>query len=288
MTKGIISKKNVLILGILLSACLMIGSIYDYALSKAVFNQENLFGNILAAYGQLPTSAALSVAGVLCIKSANRQKRWSCIGSYLGGVLLNAFAFFMGVMEPTMYFTETPLIILAAITLALFIGIDALILHLVKDADNRDLHKFIGFILFVVFAQIIIINVIKIPWGRPRMRMISVTAGAEFQPWWVIGSSMKEKLMALGVAAEEFKSFPSGHTASAACSLLICALPVLNTKLKDKGACLFWGAVLCTGIVAFSRIIMGAHFLSDVTVGFSVTFVIFLFACRLFYKEDKI
>ena len=39
------------------------------------------------------------------------------------------------------------------------------------------------------------------------MRMIVQQPFASFQPWWIIGSDMKNHLMALGVAAEEFKSF---------------------------------------------------------------------------------
>lgn len=281
----IISKKNMLMLGIILIVCLGIGSICDYNLSLAIFNKENLFGNILAAYGQLPTSAALSVAGVLLIYTVDHQKKLNMILSYVGGFLLNVFALFMGVMEPTMYFPNIHVAILAVITILLFVLINAIILRLVSNANDKDIRRFVGFIVFVVFVQIIVINVIKVPWGRPRMRMISETPGASFQSWWVIGSSMKTELMALGVASEEFKSFPSGHTASAACSMIICVLPLLNDKLKAKSNLLFWGAALFTAIVAFSRIIMGAHFLSDVTVGFSVCFLVLVLAVKIFYNN---
>ena len=45
---------------------------------------------------------------------------------------------------------------------------------------------------------------------------------------------MKNYLMALGVAAEEFKSFPSGHTGNAACAILLVILPLVCQKLKGK------------------------------------------------------
>lgn len=285
--RSLISKNNAFILGGILIACLIAGSFCDYQLSQAVFNKENLFGNILAAYGQLPTSAALSVAGVLLIYSADHRKQSSLLLSYAGGIVLNLFALFMGVMEPTMYFPDTSIIMLVLITVLLFVLINAILLHFVKDATQKDIRNYVKFILFVVFAQVIIINIIKIPWGRPRMRMIAETPGASFQSWWIIGSEMKDTLMAMGVASEEFKSFPSGHTASAACMLLICALPMLSDQLKQKGTILFWGAVIVTALVAFSRIIMGAHFLTDVTVGFTITFLIILLGSRIFYSSKR-
>lgn len=137
-----------------------------------------------------------------------------------------------------------------------------------------------------MFLEMIIINIIKIPWARPRMRMITAQ-NQVFQPWWVIGSDMKDHLMALGIAAEEFKSFPSGHTGNAACALLLGVLPVICQKLKGKENLLFFIGVIFTLTVAFSRIIVGAHFLTDVTIGMSVTFLIEVIFVYKLWKKDN-
>ena len=47
------------------------------------------------------------------------------------------------------------------------------------------------------------------------MRLVTNDPRACFMPWWQTGSSLKDTLVAAGVAGEEFKSFPSGHTGNA-------------------------------------------------------------------------
>lgn len=55
-------------------------------------------------------------------------------------------------------------------------------------------------VLAVWVAQAIILNVIVKPlWSRPRMRVIEVTPGLNFQPWWVIGNPDKWSYIAAGV-----------------------------------------------------------------------------------------
>ena len=121
--------------------------------------------------------------------------------------------------------------------------------------------------------------------------MISSRHDVSFQPWWVIGNAMKEQLLTLGVASEEFKSFPSGHTANTACAMLLCVLPLLNRKLKGKENLLFFIGVCFTFLVALSRIIMGAHFLTDVVTGMAISLVIQMIMARVIFKnysKDKV
>lgn len=184
-----------------------------------------------------------------------------------------------------MYMPELPKAVLVIITLVIVFGLDFFAVKLVKGAERQDIKRFVKFLFFVTVIQMLLINIIKVPWARPRMRMIAVTEGAAFQPWWVIGSNMKETLTAIGVAAEEFKSFPSGHTGCAASLIYIALLPTVCTKLKGKENQLFWGAVVFAGIVAFSRIIMGAHFLTDVTVGFAVTCLVAYIGNAIIYRK---
>lgn len=123
------------------------------------------------------------------------------------------------------------------------------------------------------------------------MRMISSRHDVSFQSWWVIGNTMKDQLMALGVASEEFKSFPSGHTANAACAMLLCVLPLLNSHLEGKENLLFFIGVCFTFFVALSRIIMGAHFLTDVVTGMAISLVIQMIMARVIFKnysKDKV
>lgn len=141
---------------------------------------------------------------------------------------------------------------------------------------------------FISIGMMIVINVIKIPWGRPRMRLLLATGNESyFQPWWKLGGSLKAKLIAEGVASDEFRSFPSGHTGCAACAMLAILLPTVCKRLRGKERlCLIVGAVW-TAVVAFSRLMMGAHFLTDVTAATAITLGIAWLGIWLCYFNGK-
>ena len=253
----------------LLALMFMIGSIFDYQISDAVLHPNNWYGIFLAGYGQAPSSICAAVAGCLliCIRPGNKKD----IFFWIFGTVLTLIAAIMLAVEPVKYMKGLSMIVSIVISLILVLITDILTIKMTKNADREDLKKFIILLVGTVILQLVIVNVIKVLWGRPRMRMIVKTEEAAFQSWWVIGSGMKEKLMALGVAAGEFKSFPSGHTANSACAILLGALPLVNEKLVKRGKQLFLIGFLFAWMVAVSRIIVGAHFLTDVTAGLSIT-----------------
>jgi membrane-associated phospholipid phosphatase len=69
------------------------------------------------------------------------------------------------------------------------------------------------------------------------------------------------------VATAGGRSFPSGHALGATIAVGLLAL-VLGSLLARRGRVLLWiGAVLAVLLVCFSRIVLGVHYLSDVTAG---------------------
>ena len=66
---------------------------------------------------------------------------------------------------------------------------------------------------------------------------------------------------------DAFKSFPSGHTVAAAASFGGIIIPEMYENMK-KWKPLFWAIPIAyTVLVAISRIVAGAHYLSDVLFG---------------------
>lgn len=109
---------------------------------------------------------------------------------------------------------------------------------------------------------------------------------AFFMPWWQIGSEVKSTLLAAGVAAEEFKSFPSGHTANAATMLLLGIIPFLNPRYQRYKRCFLAVGFAWAALVAFSRIIMGAHYLTDTVVGFlSGALCVYMISAAFFARK---
>ena len=88
-------------------------------------------------------------------------------------------------------------------------------------------------------------------------------------------------------------SFPSGHTASAAMFFPIMFLPLYIEKFNNKkgiALCIIF-PIVATLIVALSRIVVGAHYMSDVLVGGTMTLVSSIFALKItnliFKKAQK-
>ena len=77
-------------------------------------------------------------------------------------------------------------------------------------------------------------------------------------------------------AEDTCKSFPSGHTYCAAITFALICLPDLFESFKKR-----WVKAICwtvpaayTLTVAISRIVVGAHYLSDVLVGGTLAFTL--------------
>ena len=127
--------------------------------------------------------------------------------------------------------------------------------------------------------------------GRMRFRAMNVrpdddTIGfAAFSRWYEIkGHAVSDDLMMQVFGhTDANKSFPSGHTGAAGTSY---ALIMLNSTLQPKSKsvrALFWLLpVLFTGLVAVSRMMVGAHFFSDVLIGGTFSFVLMIIAREIF------
>jgi len=114
-----------------------------------------------------------------------------------------------------------------------------------------------------LFGYVILIQGIKYFWGRVRFRELD-TAFSQFTPWY------------LPQGINGFDSFPSGH---AAMGWMLLALLILlaNKKQWIKYSAIviifLWGVTL-----ALSRVVIGAHYASDVLFGsffIIITFLIF-------------
>lgn len=272
--RKVYGKHNICIVFAVLVMLMIVGSFADYAFSQAVYNQQNAFGIALAAFGEMPALLAVLISGIFLIIGRNKDKKGTAIAQLVGGILLVALGTFIGIFIPTVHISNT--IMAALIGLLLVTATAYFAIRITKSAEREMLIKVAIIFILAALGNMIIINIIKIPWGRPRMRLISEEVEAVFQGWWVVGSSAKTKLIEAGISSDEFKSFPSGHTANAAVAMCLPLFALLTDKLKGKETMLFiigaaWGV-----LVALSRIIMGAHFITDTTIGFAATYAIIL------------
>lgn len=152
-----------------------------------------------------------------------------------------------------------------------------------SDESLKKLLKFAFVSMGAILLAMAIVQILKTPFGRMRFRaMNTIDDFSGFTRWYIAGGQPdKEWMQATFGTTDAFKSFPSGHTRSAAATFYLATMAdVLEIKDRKKKAALWLFAVLFTGTVAVSRIMVGAHFFSDVLVGGAIGF-----ACAVLSKE---
>ena len=157
----------------------------------------------------------------------------------------------------------------------------------VKTEDN-DRYLWWAYAIVSTVAFYLIVHFVKSPIGRARYRTMNYLNNFDlYTPWYVINGKRnmldlinpemiqgQEEIVRYNFVSDACKSFPSGHTFSAGMIYTLLALPYLNKKFaKNNARFALWASCIAyTGIVALSRIVAGAHFMSDVLVGGSIAF----------------
>lgn len=259
-------------------ALIAVGSFVDFPLSFALYDASNPFATFFAAYGAIPAPLGCVAAGTLFVCGHNRDNKVLGTVQNIGGILLLFVGILLVCFLPALYIPVSPLL-LAGVGLILSAGTILITCRLAKGADRAMIIRVALAIVLVLLCELVVVNLIKVAWGRPRMRLVVSHPEAFFVPWWQLGNALKEPLMAAGVAADEFKSFPSGHTANATTMLLLGLVPYLKPQLQKYQKALVAFGFAWAAIVALSRILLGAHYLTDTTVGFLVGFLSVYLIC---------
>lgn len=159
-----------------------------------------------------------------------------------------------------------------------------------SDDTLKKLPRFACVAMGSVLAAILLTQAIKGPVGRMRYRSMNTIGDfSGYTPWYVVrGQPDKAWMRETFGTSDAFKSFPSGHTRAAAATFYLIGLAdVVGMTDKRRRALLWCFAILFTGLVAVSRIAVGAHFFSDVLVGGTIGFV-FCMGSRELFLVDRV
>lgn len=266
-----------LVLLVVLLALLAIGD-WDYTISRAIINENSIWAEFFNRFGELPAYLGLLIGATLLFSGRNKDVPWKNVLAWVFGILFITLFSFATAFIPINYAFEHAeegiptlwMIIAVLIT----IGLSVFSIWLAQK--NRDaflaLNKHAWLLIILVLVEVIMVNVLKGIWARPRMR--SIEDISEFKHWYEIAGWTNNN---------ELKSFPSGHTANAFVSLAYLIFLPYFKSIKPRVYIAF--AVVWGVLVALSRVVLGAHFLSDVIVGSYITIFIFLLLNHLFFKE---
>ena len=126
--------------------------------------------------------------------------------------------------------------------------------------------------VFIFMALVPGVTLLKSIFHRPRYRSLTLFDEINFHYWYQPCKNYKDLMAATGLTSEEFKSFPSGHAGGSALTLMFAMLVPYFVKDQEKIQLpMFYTGFAWLLLVAFARIRVGAHFLSDVSMGAFLT-----------------
>lgn len=280
------------------SLFLLLATFYDYEISELLadlsdgqYISSNLFGRIFETIGETVIYLFIAFAAMIiflnCIKKRYKLIRYGLSSLFF----LIAFAFLaIGFIKigsylcehyPEAAFFKSLIYQLISIIFSLFLVILSCLLMNKKLSDQiPNLLSFAIVILMTAALSQAIVQGIKPLFGRERFRAIyyfetNHLSHPGFTKWYVMNGSSSKIASLYQVDKDYFKSFPSGHTCAAGMTYLLILIPkFFPTYQTKKWRWIFYVLpILYTGTVAISRIVMGAHYFSDVLIGGTVTFL---------------
>ncbi len=259
------------ILFLLWLGAVVFASIYDLEFSLAVADENSVFGRILEIAGEPPailfTSFNFALISAYFFKKPSHRILAVLSEIVTVGTSIFTFTKIKGylvdysIIENSIGFTLTAVIIAATVS-ALFIAVT---LKMPKESLERYFDTACRCALVGV-ATFVIIWLFKLTWGRVRFRQ----GGSDpeiFTPWY------------LPQGFTGYYSFPSGHTANATVILTVTFyFRFMSEKARRFKPIIITLLAVWLVAVALSRVLIGAHFLSDVLFGAAITLAIIYFA----------
>lgn len=267
---------------IVFPCCLVLLGIFtfmDLPISMALYS-KNLFGKLFEIIGELPAMLLVILGSSLLFRFRNKKNKTISISTgIVWGYLVVSFAFMSGFMMLNYINKNFNLTIpyLASGIIALFFIV--LIYGLAKKVPEKNKAEAIAFAktALIYFVSILVVmNVLKFCWGRMRFNEMTDIA-SQFSAWY--------QIQFRGAFSNVYASFPSGHTMNATAIILITLLPRFIPALQGKQKPLKIITYVWIITVACSRIVMGAHFASDVTVGAMLSLALFEIIYTLIYRK---
>ena len=290
-----------ILLGGLITSCF-----YDLEVNIAVTNFDSKFGMICASFGQLPGWCMMGFFGVMAFKLSQQVKKM------VYKVLLIVFAVLVVGVSGYLIFGDmnsshngfkeisnvwTRIIIAAFLeAIIVFIGY-----KIIDTKDTKTLLRTWIILMIAYYLGLAMTFIMKEIWTRPRYRLIydgyeGYSVYELFRPWYKLGPGLAETVYPQEIiGSDDFRSFPSGHSYDSMTCILLSYIPLLNTKQRDKP----WIRSLILGItgcyammIAFSRILYGAHYLSDVTfgglIGIILGFIVPFIGFKIVRKKENV
>lgn len=263
-------RTEIIVFYVLAAAAMVVASFFDLKIDIALNDPSNPFAVWLYRTGEFPSRLICPIAGAVIFRCTDKKAV-----AAIGAALCLGGSAYMGYYIGKHFFVEEYRM---AFSLLWGIGFGVAALYAVRfvtvpDEFKRPLFTAAVIGVGVMTAQLLTVDIMKNLWGRVRFRDLLSSGSCDgFTAWFVINGKNGNK------------SFPSGHTAGAGMSYLLMLLPFIDKKREKYRAVYFWCPFIYTSAVALTRLVMGAHYLTDVAVGGVIAFSCVLVGIKVYEK----
>lgn len=257
---------------------LLIGTFADLPVDVALYDRGSAFGEFFAVAAMIPIWTLIPMSaglmfGALLTQFGSMGKVWrvACIALLVFGIYATyeRTSGFYG----SRHLHGLPFPALVYIVIAAFLLAAALGAYASRQYPEAVLKAALVGIVAVAGGRMLL-DVFKDMWGRQRFWTMDDPA-AQFTAWYRPQFPGAERMAEMG---DKIKSFPSGHSFGGISVLWLSMFPAFlgfcqkNRKAWSTGVAVF--ALCFWALVMVSRLVLGEHFLSDV----SMSAIIFLAA----------
>ena len=278
------SKKSRLILA-LMAICILALSVvfffFDLDISKDIASENpNVVFLLLAAIGEFPIYVGPILFGLVYGFTLDSKKS-RLLAHFVGFIFTYVAFYFLTTrtldvfINSSMNVWQLALLPIAALCIYLFLYVMFRKIDIEKLMKIRDL---VLMALILTISSFVIVEVIKISWGRVRFYALSDDY-SEFTNFLTINGQFN------GLVSDAYKSFPSGHTNAATCLLLLSCIPARYIKNRLVKNIIFSFSCIYIFFLGLSRICVGAHYASDVLFGFTINITCTYIIYKIFQKK---
>ncbi len=265
LKKSFTSKLLLILILVWVILALVFGFI-DLEISIAFVDENSEWGKFGADYGEVPGYALIAIVLATYLGSFNKNLNLQKIPAYISVIVGIFFIIFAD--DETDFYTGWGLIIPMIIYV---------IITWNKDWKNyRTLAGIIS--LLAIINPLVLVQIMKLLWGRVRFRDLAPSF-VDYTPWF----------LPQGITGNQ--SFPSGHTAMSFMFLpLLIPLRKMNTSNLIKKILTLVLLMLIIGgaiFVAVSRVIIGAHYASDVLFSGGAASIITILLYKWLYVKEE-
>ena len=272
---------------------LIIGSFLDRQITTKMGDSNNLFGIIFTAFGPVLTLAFGVLAGSLLffVPKNEEHKKLTIAFRVIGALAVVGFIFSQ--IKEGLEWVEFPRMQERASTYKVLIIVFTSLLDLaiilfsriwVEKMDYKAMIYGSIMIIAIILVYFVACEGIKYIASRARPRVLDFEYNG-FRQWFQF-----DPFLAFKSEYKDYKSFVSGHTANAATLITILPFVAAMTKRENDNRIQIMTiaiGALFTFVVAFSRIIARAHWMSDVMGGILVSCAIQALAINVKPLEFK-